>query len=193
MSGGSTVYELLQTTKTNFENLWVKQVFKNNNNYNPFQSSSSLCHPSFFLCLLRYLYMYLLRGTQWRFPPSHWKHFLGYPEYFRSLQMHSKRRHKICICSVILGQPESFPNYKGLSIIFPQILDAIWHDTKEGHFLIPRSIAFFNSKILGFLFSTKNSITSAVKCEKLNLTKLCGIYYISLENCTWKKQSSRNF
>ena len=37
----------------------------------------------------------------------------------RSLEMHSKRRCKICICSVILGKLE------GLSIIFPKILDAI--------------------------------------------------------------------
>ena len=39
---------------------------------------------------------------------------------FRSLEMHSKRCYKICICSVILGQLiiESFRNDKGFSIIF---------------------------------------------------------------------------
>ena len=42
--------------------------------------------------------------------------------------MHSKRRYKICICSVILGEMESFRNYKGFSIIFPIILDAIWRE-----------------------------------------------------------------
>ena len=42
--------------------------------------------------------------------------------------MHSKRRYKICICSVILGENESFRNYKGLGIIFPIILDAIWRE-----------------------------------------------------------------
>ena len=42
--------------------------------------------------------------------------------------MHSKRRYKICICSVILGEKESFRNYKGLGIIFPIILDAIWRE-----------------------------------------------------------------
>ena len=87
------------------------------------------------------------------------------------LHMHSKRRYKICICSVILGQPESFPNYKGLSIIFPKILDAIWRDTKVGHFQIPLSIPFLNSQISCFLFSMKNSLTWAVKSEKLNFTK----------------------
>ena len=39
--------------------------------------------------------------------------------------MRSKRRYEIYICSVILGQLESFRNYKGFSIIFPKILDAI--------------------------------------------------------------------
>ena len=47
--------------------------------------------------------------------------------------MHSKRRYKICICSVIVGELESrelesFRNYKGLSIIFLKILDEIITD-----------------------------------------------------------------
>ena len=39
---------------------------------------------------------------------------------FIYLEMHSKRRYKICICSVILGERESFRNYKRLSIIFSE-------------------------------------------------------------------------
>ena len=54
--------------------------------------------------------------------------------------MHSKLRYKICVCSVILGELESFRNYKGFSIIFPQILDAIQRITKVRIFLIPLSI-----------------------------------------------------
>ena len=30
---------------------------------------------------------------------------------FRCLKMHSKRRYKICICSVILGELDSFRNF----------------------------------------------------------------------------------
>ena len=41
------------------------------------------------------------------------------------LEKHSKRRCKICICSVILGELECIRNYKGLRIIFPKILDEI--------------------------------------------------------------------
>ena len=37
--------------------------------------------------------------------------------------MDSKRRYKICICSVILVELASFLNYKGWSIIFLKILD----------------------------------------------------------------------
>ena len=34
--------------------------------------------------------------------------------------MRSKRRYKSCICSVILGELESFRNYKGLQYYFPE-------------------------------------------------------------------------
>ena len=87
---------------------------------------------------------------------------------FRCSEMHSKRRFKICFCSVILEELESFRNYKGFSIIFPKILDAISSITKLRHFLISRitlSIAFLSPKFLGFLFSTKKSLTWELKCE----------------------------
>ena len=65
-----------------------------------------------------------IRGTQRRFPPKFIGNtFQAIQSAFRYLEMHSKRRYKICICSVILGELESFRNYKGLSIIFPKILD----------------------------------------------------------------------
>ena len=79
--------------------------------------------------------------------------------------MHSKWRYKICMCSVILGEDESFRNYNGLSIVFPTILDEIWRITKMRHFLILNTTTFFNPKILGSLFATKNSLTWEVKCE----------------------------
>ena len=37
--------------------------------------------------------------------------------------MHFKWSYRNCICSVILGQPESFRNYKGFITIFPKLLD----------------------------------------------------------------------
>ena len=69
--------------------------------------------------------------------------------------MHSKRRYKICTCSVILGELEYLQNYEGFSVIFPKILDAIERFTNVRIFLIPLSITFLNPKILGFLFLRK--------------------------------------
>ena len=65
--------------------------------------------------------------------------------------MHSTRRYKIYICSVILGELESFRNYKGFSLIFPKILDAIERFTKVRIVLI-LPITFLNPESLGFLF-----------------------------------------
>ena len=50
--------------------------------------------------------------------------------------MHSKRRYKICICSVILGELEAFRNYKGFGDIFPKILDVVERFTKVRIFLL---------------------------------------------------------
>ena len=69
---------------------------------------------------------------------------------FRSLEMRSKRRYKICVCSVILGELKSFRNYKGFSI--PENFRCNCRFTKVRIFLIPLSITFLNSKILGLLF-----------------------------------------
>ena len=97
-----------------------------------------------------------LRGTQRRFPPKCIENtFQAIQSTFSSLEMHSKRCYKICICSVALGRLESFRNYKGLRIIFPKILDAILSFTKVRIFLIPPSIACLDPKILGFLFLRK--------------------------------------
>ena len=53
------LYQTLQTTKVNFENLLGWQVFKNHN-CNPFQSSSSFVHSCFLLYLVCYLYLRLM-------------------------------------------------------------------------------------------------------------------------------------
>ena len=52
----NTSYQLLQTTKRNFEKLLGQQVFPNHN-WNPFQSSSSLLIPAFFrICCIIYTF-----------------------------------------------------------------------------------------------------------------------------------------
>ena len=84
---------------------------------------------------------------------------LGYPEYlYRSVEIHSERCYKICICLVSLGEFESFRNYKAFSIIFTKILDAIFRFTNVRIFLTPISITFLNPKILGFPLLRKTAL-----------------------------------
>ena len=68
-----------------------------------------------------------IRGSQRRFPPKCIENtFQAIQGPFRSLEMHSKRRYKISIFSVILAELQSFRNYtKGFSVTFPKILDVI--------------------------------------------------------------------
>ena len=57
-----------------------------------------------------------IRGTQPRFPSKYVENtFWAIQSTFRSIEMHCKRRYKILICSVILGELKSFRNYKGFS------------------------------------------------------------------------------
>ena len=53
---------------------------------------------------------------------------------------------------------------------FPKILDTNYHFTKARIFLISIYITFLKLKIIGS-FSTKNSLTWRVKCERSNLRK----------------------
>ena len=101
----------------------------------------------------------LNRGTQRWFPPKIIEStFQAIQTTFRSEEIHFKRHHKICICSFILGQLQSFRNYKGFSIFSKKkSLDAIQCIIKVTIFLIPLSITFFNPKIFGFLLLAKNS------------------------------------
>ena len=75
---------------------------------------------------------------------------------FKSLEMHSKRRYKICIR--VFGYPRAtwvgFQNYKGLQYYFPEIVDEIKRIMNTRIFLVPLSIVFFilqNFKVSFFL------------------------------------------
>ena len=96
-----------------------------------------------------------LAGTQ-RFPPKCIENtFQAIQSIFRSLEMNSKQHCKICLCSVILGELESFRNDKGLSIIFSKIFRCNFKFYERENFLIPLFIALSNSKILGFFLQEK--------------------------------------
>ena len=109
-----------------------------------------------------------------RFPPKCIENtFQGIQSTFRSQEIHFKRRYKTCICSVVLGQLESFRNYKGLRIIFPKILDAILSFMKVRIFLIPLSIACLNPKILGSFFYEKKA-NLGTEIRKIIMYKILG-------------------
>ena len=69
--------------------------------------------------------------------------------------MHSKRRYKICIYSVILRKPIIFElNYtEGFEHYFSK--NEVLQEVR--HFLIPLSNKFLNPKILAFLFLSKKA------------------------------------
>ena len=81
--------------------------------------------------------------------------------------MHSKCHYKIFYLS---GHPMgtwAFSKLQGLrQFYFPENFRCDLAYYEGGiFFLIPLSITFFNPKIFGFLFCTKNSLTWGVKCE----------------------------
>ena len=118
------------------------------------------------------------RGTQPRFPPK----YIASTFYRLSwvllgiyyVEMYSKRRYKICICSVILGERESFRNYQGFSSIFPKVWDAIEHIEKERIFLILLCITILSPKILRFLFSRRKKPNPRGDLWKIKLQKIVG-------------------
>ena len=69
--------------------------------------------------------------------------------------MHSKRRFKIGICSVLLVELESFRNHKGYNVILPKILDTIDVLRKWEFFLFFFIHHIFETTILGLLFLRK--------------------------------------
>ena len=87
--------------------------------------------------------------------------------------MHSKRRYKICMCSVILGELESFRNYNGFRInYYAENFRCNLTLTKVRSFLFSSLYDSFESEKFRFPFSTKNSPTWRVKCEKNKLQKI---------------------
>ena len=90
-----------------------------------------------------YGHSYINRGTQRRFPPKCIKNtFWAIQSTIRSLEMLSKRRFEIYICSVILGHFESFRNFQGFSIIFPAKLLIASHPPPHKHLLNRRQHSF---------------------------------------------------
>ena len=112
------------------------------------------------------------RGTQRRFPPKCIENtFSLIQSTFRSLEMYSKRRYKSCICSVVLGQLESFRNHLGPQYYFPENFRCNFRFYESENFSDSSLHRIFESENFRFPFSTKNRLTWGLKCEKLNFRK----------------------
>ena len=96
---------------------------------------------------------------------------------FGYLEMHSKGCYKFCTCSAILGELECLRNFRDQSVLFSRkfLMQLTYYKSEN----------FSNSSLHEppKFFQQKCSLTWGVKCEKLNLRKLQGIYQISFENC----------
>ena len=89
---------------------------------------------------------------------------------FRSLEMRSKRRYKICVCSVILGELKSFRNYKGFSI--PENFRCKLSFYESENFSDSSLHHIFEFENFRFtFFCMKNNQTWVMKREKLNFIK----------------------
>ena len=102
----------------------------------------------------------LSRGTQRRFPPKCIENtFSLIQSTFKSLEMHSKRRYKSCICSVVLGQLESFRNHLGPQYYFPENFRCNFRFYESENFSDSSLHRIFESENFRFPFSTKNRLT----------------------------------
>ena len=94
------------------------------------------------------------RGTQQRFPPKCIENtFSLIQSTFKSLEMHSKRRYKSCICSVVLGQLESFRNHLGPQYYFPENFRCNFRFYESGNFSDSSLHRIFKSENFRFPFS----------------------------------------
>ena len=116
-----------------------------------------------------------MRGTQRRLPPKCIETlFRLFRSTFRSLEMHSKRRYKICTCSVILGELEPFRNYKGFNIIFSKNLEAIYAINERKNFSDSSLNHIFESENFRFPFLYKRWPNLGSEMWKIKIQKVKG-------------------
>ena len=112
------------------------------------------------------------RVTQRRGPPKCIENTFSLIQCtFKSLEMHCKRRYRSCICSVVLGELESFRNYLGPQYYFPENFRCNFRFYESENFSDSSLHRIFESENFRFPFSTKNRLTWGLKCEKLNFRK----------------------
>ena len=108
------------------------------------------------------LFLPWLRGTQRRFPPKYDEYtFQAIQSTFTSLEMHSKRRLKISVCSVILGELKS-SKLQELQYFFSKNFRSNLTFYESENFSDNSLHHNLESENFRFPFSEKNSVTWAV-------------------------------
>ena len=96
-------------------------------------------------------------GTKPRFPPKCIENtFSLIQSTFKSLEMHSTRRYKSCICSVVLGQLESFRNHLGPQYYFAENFGYNFRFYESENFFDSSLHRIFDCENFRFPFSTKS-------------------------------------
>ena len=112
----------------------------------------------------------IIRGTQRRFPLKCIENtFQAIQSTFSSLEMHSKRCYKICICSFVLGRLDS--ELQGPPYYFPENFRPNFKFYESKNFSDSSLHCTFRFENSRFPFTTKNGQTWVLKCEKLNFRK----------------------
>ena len=105
-------------------------------------------------------------------PPKYDEYtFQAIKSTFTSLEMHSKRRLKISVCSVILGELKS-SKLQELQYYFSENFRSNSSFYESENFSDNSFHHNLESENFRFPFSKKNSVTWAVKYEKIKLRKL---------------------
>ena len=99
---------------------------------------------------------------------------LGYPEYlYRSVEIHSERRYKICSCLVSLGDFES-SKLQRLQYHFHENFRCNFSFYERENFSDSYLNHIFESENFRFLSSTKDGITWGSEMSKIKLQRIVG-------------------
>ena len=127
-------------------------------------------------------------------PNSLVTHFRLSRVFFRPLEMHSKRRYKICICSVILcGGTWVFPKLQGLQYYFSEKFRCNLAHYEKEKFFDSSLHHIFESENLRFPFSYEKWSNLGCEVEKIKLHKIAGNLLDKLRKLTAIERSPRNF
>ena len=107
--------------------------------------------------------------------------FQAIQSIFRPLEMHSEPRYKICFCSVIIGELESFRNYQGFSYFFSLKFQMLFSALRKRNLFYSSLHHMFESENFSFPFSYEKQPNLGGKMCKIKLQKSVGNSQITFQ------------